>query len=327
MTEQLRVAVVGAGRMGSDHIARLRDRMTNVRVSAVVDIDEPKAQAAIEGIEGAKVFTDFTEALDSGDVDAVMVATPGFLHEQVLLPALTKGFPVFCEKPMTPDSESAWRVVEAEQAVGKRLIQVGFMRRFDRGYRTIRAAVESGEHGELLALDCEHINPEVPDSYTGRNLIDDTVVHEFDIVRYLTGEEVSAVQVRTAKQSSRAKEGLVDPAQILLETESGVRVSVNTHVTAEFGYAVTTRASFERTRLQEGVDEVTPGFEERFVQAYDTEIQEWIDACRKGVLEGPDAWDGYAAAACCEAGLEAIAAPGTSVEVALREKPELYRQA
>ncbi|WP_129358502.1 Gfo/Idh/MocA family protein [Rothia uropygioeca] len=325
MTEQLRVAVVGAGRMGSDHITRLRDRMKNVRVAAVVDIDESRAQAAIEGIQEAKVFTDFTEALDSGLVDAVMVATPGFLHEQVLLPALTKGFPVFCEKPLTPDSDSAWRVVEAEQAVGKRLIQVGFMRRFDQGYRNIRSAVKSGEHGELLALDCEHINPEVPEDYTGRNLIDDTVVHEFDIVRYLTGEEISSVEVRTCKNSSLAKEGLVDPAQILMETEAGIRVSVNTHVTATYGYAVTTRASFEKNHLHEGIDQVTPGFEERFVDAYDTEIQEWIDGCLTGVIAGPDAWDGYAAAACCEAGLTAIAAPGTSVNVELNEKPDLYR--
>ena len=91
MTQPLKVAVVGAGRMGSDHIIRLRDRMKNVRVTAVIDIDQPKAEAALEGIEGARVYTDFTEALDSGNVDAVMVATPGFLHEQVLLPALSRG--------------------------------------------------------------------------------------------------------------------------------------------------------------------------------------------------------------------------------------------
>ncbi|WP_085529020.1 Gfo/Idh/MocA family protein [Kocuria massiliensis] len=325
MTQPLKVAVVGAGRMGSDHIIRLRDRMKNVRVTAVIDIDQPKAEAALEGIEGARVYTDFTEALDSGNVDAVMVATPGFLHEQVLLPALSRGFKVFCEKPLTPDSESAWRIVEAEAAMGRKLVQVGFMRRFDEGYRRIRSAVQSGEHGELLALDCEHINPNVPDSYTGRNLIDDTVVHEFDVVRYLTGEEITTVQVRTGKNSSAAKEGLVDPAQVLADTEGGVRVSVNTHVTAGYGYAVSTRATFEKNHLQEGVDHVTPGFEERFVDAYDTEVQEWIDDCLSGELNGPDAWDGYAAAACCEAGLRAIEDPGTSVDVVLNEKPDLYR--
>lgn len=324
MTQQLRVAVVGAGRMGSDHIVRIRDRMQRARITAIVDIDEAKARSAVEGIDGAQVYTDFTQALDSGDVDAVLVATPGFLHEQVLLPAIAKKLPILCEKPLTPDSDSAWRVVQAEVQTGTTLVQVGFMRRYDSGYRTVRDAVRSGEHGDLLALDCEHLNPDVPPAYTGRNLIDDTVVHEFDGVRFLTGEEVTSIGVRAGKGSSHAKAGLLDPAQIFMDTESGIRVTVNTHVTAQYGYAVTTRASFESAHVNVGFDQVTPGFEERFVDAYDTEIQEWIDGCLRGVVEGPTAWDGYAAAACCEAGVRAVEHPGTSVAVELNEKPDLY---
>ncbi|GHD84726.1 MULTISPECIES: Gfo/Idh/MocA family protein [Kocuria] len=326
MSEDLRIAVVGAGRMGSDHIERIHHRMERARITAIVDIDETRAEAAIDGIDGARVYTDFTGAITSGEVDAVLVATPGFLHEDVLLPTLAQGLPILCEKPLTPDSASAWRVVQAESAIGRKLIQVGFMRRFDAGYQRIQQAVASGEHGELLALDCEHINPDVPAGYTGSNLIDDTVVHEFDGVRFLTGEEIASVQVRTGKNSCHATtEGLQDPAQILMDTDSGVRVSVNTHVTAQYGYAVTTRASFEETHLNEGVDQVHPGFEERFVDAYDTEVQDWIDGCLRGEVAGPDAWDGYAAAVCCEAGLRAVAEPGTTVAVELKQKPELYR--
>ncbi len=326
MSKDLRIAVVGAGRMGSDHISRIHHRMDRARIAAIVDIDEAKALSAIEGIDGARVYTDFTDAISSGEVDAVLIATPGFLHEDVLLPTLTQGLPILCEKPLTPDSESAWRVVQAESGVGRKLIQVGFMRRFDAGYQRIRRAVVSRTHGELLTLDCEHINPDVPASYTGSNLIDDTVVHEFDGVRFLTGEEIVSVQVRTAKTSRRVRtEGLQDPAQILMETTSGVRVSVSTHVTAQYGYAVTTRAAFEEAHLNEGMDQVHPGFEERFVQAYDTEVQEWIDGCLRGEVAGPDAWDGYAAAACCEAGLRAIAEPGSTATVELNEKPDLYR--
>lgn len=324
MTQELRVAVVGAGRMGTDHIIRIRDRMQRARITAIVDIDEEKARTAVQGIEGARVYTDFMAALDSGDVDAVVVVTPGFLHEEVLLPTITKGLPVLCEKPLTPDSESAWRVVQAEVQADIKLVQVGFMRRYDAGYREIQEAVRSNEYGELLALDCEHINPAVPDSYTGRNLIDDTVVHEFDGVRFLTGEEVTSVAVRAGKRTPLAKEGLVDPAQIMMTTESGVRVSVNTHVAAQYGYAVTTRASFVNAHVAVGTDQVTPGFEERFVDAYDTEIQEWIDGCSKGKVTGPTAWDGYAAAACCEAGVRAVDNPGTEVPVKLNARPALY---
>ncbi len=323
MSEQLRVAVVGAGRMGYDHIQRIHRRTEGALLSAVVDIDQAKAQQAVEGIEGARVYTDFLKVIDSGNIDAVLVATPGFLHAPVLQPALEAGLPILCEKPLTPDSASSYQIVEAEAALGKKLIQVGFMRRFDGGYRTIRAAVEAGLEGQLLQLDCEHINPFVPDSYSGSNLIDDTVVHEFDGVRYLTGEEIKSVQVLAGKKSSYASGELQDPAKIVMQTESGVLVTVSTHVTSQYGYSVTTKAVFEKNHLSVGNGLVSASFEPRFVDAYDQEVQAWVNAARKGEHTGPSAWDGYAAAVCCEAGLAALSS-GDTQEVVLQKKPELY---
>lgn len=153
MSAELRIAVVGAGRMGSDHISRIRDRMKKARLTAVIDINEEAATQAIEGIEGAKVYTNFLEALDSDTVDAVLIATPGFLHEAVLIPAIERGLPILCEKPLTTDSGSAWRVVEAEVKAGKKLVQVGFNRRFDAGYQDIKTKLDTGEYGELLQLE------------------------------------------------------------------------------------------------------------------------------------------------------------------------------
>lgn len=322
MTQELRIGVVGAGRMGYDHIKRIHSTINNAVVAAVIDIDEAKAQQAVEGIEGAKVFTDFETALEADAFDAVLIATPGFLHTPVLLPAIAKGLPILCEKPLTTDSASSWEIVQAEVAAGKRLVQVGFMRRFDSGYQKIRSLAESKEHGELLQLSCDHINPDVPESYTGRNLIDDTVVHEFDGIRYLTGEEIKNVQVRTGKNSKHVKGDLQDPAQVLIETESGILVTVNTHVVAQYGYAVTTKAVFEDQHLTVG-EEVCESFEPRFVDAYDAEVQAWVDAALAGEQVGPSAWDGYAAAACCEAGIRAIGS-GNIEGVILERKPELY---
>lgn len=324
MSHELRVGVVGAGRMGYDHIKRIHSRMTNAVVSAVIDIDEQKARQAVEGIEGVQVFTDCDVALESGAFDAVLIATPGFLHASVLLPALKKGLPVLCEKPLTTDSASSWEIVQAEVEAGRRLVQVGFMRRFDAGYQKIRSLVETGEYGELLQLSCEHINPDVPASYTGRNLIDDTVVHEFDGIRFLTGEEIKSVQVRTGKKSKYASVGLSDPAQVLIETEGGILATVNTHVVAQYGYVVATKGVFEENHISVGEDQVSESFEPRFADAYDAEVQAWVDASLAGTQVGPSAWDGYVAAVCCEAGIEAEAS-GNSVDVVLNEKPDLYR--
>jgi myo-inositol 2-dehydrogenase / D-chiro-inositol 1-dehydrogenase len=90
MTETLRVAVIGAGRMGADHIQRLNKRIHGAEVAAVVDVDLARAQAAIEGIPGAVALADAEEALNNGDVNAVLIATPGFLHEDILFPSSAK---------------------------------------------------------------------------------------------------------------------------------------------------------------------------------------------------------------------------------------------
>ena len=118
MNTPLRVAVVGAGRMGADHIERIHRRINGAEIAAVVDIDRARAEAAIAHIPGAVAHTDFQEVLDRDDIDAALIATPGFLHEQVLLSAIEHGLPTLCEKPLTPDAESSWRVVEAEAGCG-----------------------------------------------------------------------------------------------------------------------------------------------------------------------------------------------------------------
>jgi len=337
MTENLRVAVIGAGMMGADHIKRLHTRIHGAEVAAVVDIDPDRANAAIAGIPGAQAFATAAEAYASGDVNAVLIATPGFLHEQALLEALPLDIPILCEKPLTPDAESAWKIVQAEVEAGRKRIQVGFMRRYDAEYAELGGLIRGGELGDLLMLHCRHRNPSTPAGFTNEMLINDSVVHEFDVIRYLTGEEITSVQVRLGKASSKAPAGQHDPQHVLIETESGVLADVEIFVNAKFGYEVATEAAFEEAIVNIGRDggpyvrrsgawggQVTPSFIERFGAAYDVEVQSWVDAARRGELGGPSAWDGYATAACCEAGVEAQKS-GEKVAVVLNEKPELYR--
>ncbi|GAA1766161.1 Gfo/Idh/MocA family oxidoreductase [Pseudarthrobacter sulfonivorans] len=336
MTDILRVAVIGAGRMGADHIKRLSTRIHGAEVAAVVDVDISRAQAAIEGIDGAVALASADEALNNGDVNAVLIATPGFLHEEILYKALEKGFPILCEKPLTPDAESAWKVVQAETALGRKRIQVGFMRRFDAEYSALGSVIRNSELGELLMLHHQHRNPSTPEGFTNEMLINDSVVHEFDAIRFFTGEEITSVQVRLGKATRNAPNGQHDPQHVLLETESGVLADVEIYVNAKFGYQVATQASFEDGIVSIGGDagpyvqsagrwggQITPGFEERFGAAYDVEVQAWADAARRGEIGGPTAWDGYATAACCEAGVEAQKS-GEKVKVQLNSKPGLY---
>jgi myo-inositol 2-dehydrogenase / D-chiro-inositol 1-dehydrogenase len=337
VTKTLRVAVIGAGRMGADHIKRLSTRIHGAEVAAVVDVDLARAQAAIEGIDGAVALASADEALNNGDVNAVLIATPGFLHEEILYKALEKDFPILCEKPLTPDAESSWKVVQAELALGHKRIQVGFMRRFDAEYSALGSIIRNSELGELLMLHHQHRNPSTPEGFTNEMLINDSVVHEFDAIRYFTGEEITSVQVRLGKPTRNAPNGQHDPQQVLIETESGVLADVEIYVNAKFGYQVATQASFEDGIVSIGGDSgpyvqtagkwggnVTPGFEDRFGAAYDVEVQTWVDAALRGEIGGPTAWDGYATAACCEAGVEAQKS-GEKVKVHLNAKPDLYK--
>jgi myo-inositol 2-dehydrogenase/D-chiro-inositol 1-dehydrogenase len=336
ISTNLRVCVVGAGKMGADHIERLTRRIVGAEVSAVVDADVSRAKKAVEAIPSAAAVSDIGQALDQEDVNSVLIATPGFLHRDMLLQVLEQDLPILCEKPLTPDAPSSWEIVEAEQRRGKKRIQVGFMRRFDAEYQRLRGIITSGELGELLMLHCAHRNRETPPGFTNEMLINDSVVHEFDVIRYLTGQEIKNVQVRLGRATRHAPSGQHDPQHVLIETEKGVLADVEIFVNAQFGYQVATQAVFEEGIVNIGEDggpyirnagrwggEITPGFVERFREAYDIEIQRWVEAAKRGEVDEPTAWDGYATAACCEAGVAAQKS-GEKVDVSLKNRPSIY---
>jgi len=311
ISTNLRVCVVGAGRMGADHVERLTRRIVGAEVSAVVDADVSRAKKAVEAIPPAVAVSNIGQALDREDVNAVVIATPGFLHRDMLLQVRERDLPILCEKPLTPDAPSSWEIVEAEQRLGKKRIQVGFMRRFDAEYQRLRGLITSGELGELLMLHCSHRNPETPPGFTNEMLVNDSVVHEFDVIRYLTGEEIKNVQVRLGRATRHAASGQHDPqhaTQAVLE--KGI-VNIG-----EDG------GPYVRSAGRWG-GEITPSFVERFRGAYDIEVQRWVDAAKRGEVDGPTAWDGYATAACCEAGVAAQQS-GKKVDVSLKTKPGIY---
>jgi len=332
----LRVAVVGAGMMGADHIRRISTTISGAQVVSVVEPDEGRARAAVAGLPEASTRSRIEDALEHDRLDAVVIATPGPFHEPVLYPALEAGVAILCEKPLTPDSASSLRVLEAEQRLARPHIQVGFMRRFDAEYAALRSLIASKDAGELLLLKCAHRNPSTPPGYTERMLITDSVVHEFDVVPWLAGERIVSVEVRRLRRNSYAPEGLHDPQLVYIELESGTVAEVEINVNIGFGYQVTTEAVFER-----GVAEIgrTSGlktwqdgrwggvehgsFTTRFVDAYDAQVQRWVDAVHRGRIDGPSAWDGYVVAAACEAGV-ASQEGGGRVEVSTIAKPAFY---
>ncbi|MCI2237482.1 Gfo/Idh/MocA family oxidoreductase [Paenibacillus sp. TRM 82003] len=325
----LRVAVLGVGMMGQDHARRLAQLTKGARLVAVSDVDGARTDAVAAEF-GVRALHDPVAAVEDPEVDAVVIATPGFTHEGLVLKALEAGKPTLCEKPLTTSPETSRAIVEAERALGRQLVQVGFMRRFDAEYERLRAVVASQELGRPLFLHCVHRNATTPPNFSSEMLVLDSVVHEVDAARFLLGEEITAITVLRPGRTSNAPEGLQDPQFVLMETESGALVDVEIFVNTTTGYVVRTELVAERGTAQIGLGVglvqqsragwgggIPADFKERFGAAYDVEFQRWVDAVRSGAgVDGPGVWDGYAAAAVCAAGVESLRT-GRRVEVDL----------
>jgi myo-inositol 2-dehydrogenase / D-chiro-inositol 1-dehydrogenase len=331
---QLRIGVLGVGVMGADHVARITSRISGARVSVVNDYLTEKAEQIAESVPGARVAGDPLDAIAADDVDAVLLATPGPTHEKQLLACLEHRKPVLCEKPLTTDVATSLEVVRREAELGTPLIQVGFMRRFDPEYQQLKALIDGGELGRPLVMHCVHRNPAVPPTFDSAMMVKDSLVHEVDVTRFLLGEEITSVQIITPTPSPAAPAGLQDPQIAIFQTAGGQHVDVEVFVTTGVAYEVRTEVVGELGSATIGLDvglvrkshpgiwggRITPGFRERFGLAYDIEVQRWVDAVRGDVnVDGPTAWDGYAAAAVCAAGVQALET-GERVNVQLAER-------
>jgi myo-inositol 2-dehydrogenase/D-chiro-inositol 1-dehydrogenase len=210
----LSVGVIGTGMIGQDHIRRLTTVLSGVRVVAVSDIDRDRAARAAP--DGAEVFDTAGALIRSDRVQAVVICSWGPAHEEQLLDCIAAGKPVFCEKPLVTSEAAALRVIAAEVAFGRRLVQVGFMRRFDADYRRLKAVIDGGSLGAPLMYHSVHRNASVPEGpYTSEMPLNDTLVHDADIARWLLSDEIAGVEVRVPRRSARGG-ALRDPVIVLL---------------------------------------------------------------------------------------------------------------
>lgn len=328
----VRIGVVGAGAMGAAHVETLARWVPGARVSAVYDADETRAKEVASGV-GAEVAASGEALIADAGVDAVLIAAPDPLHEQLALACLEAGRPTLCEKPLATSVEGSRRIVEAEAASGRRLIQVGFMRRFDPAYLQLRAAIGSGEVGEVRAMHCLHRNAQAHPTATSEGVLVNSMIHEFDSVPWLLDDPLTAVTVH----APRVPDGALQDTQIaVLETVAGRVVTVEVSVNARYGYDIHTEVvgttgtasltpPYGTSVRRAGVDGrvVDSDFVARFVDAYRVELGAWVQSVLDGAPTGPSAWDGHLA------NLAAFAAVASlhgrcRVEVPQEERPDLY---
>jgi myo-inositol 2-dehydrogenase/D-chiro-inositol 1-dehydrogenase len=332
----IRVGVIGTGGIGTDHAMKLATGISGSTVSAVTDINRARAEEVAAAVGGAEVFADGFELIKSGDVDAVVIASIGETHAAFTLACIAAAKPVLCEKPLAPTTAECLGILEAEVARGKRLVIVGFMRRYDAGYREVKAALDGGAIGEALILHNVHRNPTVPETFTSFMTMTDSMIHEIDTTRWLLGEELVSVQVIPPKRTSRAFPHLQDPQFALFRTASGILSTAEFFANCQYGYDVRCElVGSEGTasllnpvvasQVLNGSDAnvVPPNWRVRFGAAYHAELQAWITGLLHGEIVGPSAWDGYAATRVTELGVEAVKT-GQRVAIDYIPKPGLY---
>jgi myo-inositol 2-dehydrogenase/D-chiro-inositol 1-dehydrogenase len=328
----IRIGVIGTGVMGADHARTLSATISGATVEAVFDVDTRRAAAAAAG---GRVLDDPLALIKDVDVDAVLIASSDATHEEFVLAGIAAGKPVLCEKPLAPDVAGCLRIVDAELAVGRRLVSVGFMRRYDAGYAALKQTLAAGEVGAPLLMHCVHRNASVPEAFTSSMLVTSSAAHEIDITRWLLGEEIVAVSSHRPKASSLVG-ALQDPQFLVFETASGVLVDVEVFVNARYGYDVRCELVGERgtatlapeaptlVRRDGSASSAIPhDWRDRFAGAYGRELQDWVDGIGAGTARGASAWDGYAATAVAQAGVAALESGRTAVE--LVTKPPLYK--
>ncbi len=323
-SDPLRVGVIGTGAMGRDHIATLERAVPRARVTVVHDRATDLAEKVAAPV-GARVAATPDALVGADDVDAVVVCSPDPTHLELVLACLAAGVPVLCEKPLAVTAEGTAQVVATETALaaqrgGGRLVQVGFMRRYDPAYVGLKRAVHDGSQGDPVLLHCSHRNPGNATGVTPELVVSNSMVHELDVARWLLEDEVVAVTARTVRRAGEWQPG--DPVVAWLDTASGALVEVEVFVNAGYGYDVRCEAvgTTGRSALP---DLVGPDFQTRFADAYRIELEQWVDAVLAGSPTGPSAWDGHRATVVATACVESLHT-GATVEVPAEPRPGLY---
>jgi predicted dehydrogenase len=310
---RVRFVVVGAGRAGIVHARNLRFCIADASLEGLVDPDTERAKILARELElpQDRVFPSLEKALDALDAEAVVIATPTPTHAPLALMALERGLHVFCEKPLARNLAEGRAMVEAARRSG-RVLQVGFMRRFDPAFSEARRLIQQGAIGRPIYLRSLTRCPGLPprwawDPREGLGLLGEVNSHDFDVLYFLSGLKV--VRVSAWGRALRFPEYRMEEAHfydtvtVLVELERGVLGNVEGICPAGYGYDTRAEVVGEegtlmlggleryplvrvRTGQGGGLGEwpVHPSWTERFHEAYRAEMHHFVQ-CVAGRLE------------------------------------------
>jgi myo-inositol 2-dehydrogenase/D-chiro-inositol 1-dehydrogenase len=308
----LRFGLLGAGRIGQIHGRNLA-ALPGARLVALADVDRGAASALAEAT-GAEV-RDAPAILSAGDIDALLIATPTDTHADLIEAAARAGKAVFCEKPVDLDAARVQRCLAVVEASGIPLM-IGFNRRFDPNFAALKQRLDAGAIGTVEMVTVISRDPAPPPlSYIARSggLYRDMMIHDFDMLRFLLGEEPVELTAYGSALVDPAigAAGDVDTAVVVLRTASGKLAQISNSRRAAYGYdqRIEVHGSKGMARadnlLETSVeiasatgfarDPAQNFFLERYAAAYRLEIAAFVAAVSEGRAPSPGGRDGLQA--------------------------------
>jgi myo-inositol 2-dehydrogenase/D-chiro-inositol 1-dehydrogenase len=330
---RLRIALLGAGRLGAVH-ARTLATLPGARLVAIAD-PRPEGRRQAEFYD-ARALAEPLEAIDDPGVDAVVIVTPTAAHAPLIEAAARAGKPIFCEKPIALDVASTERALAAVAERGVAL-QLGFQRRYDAGFADAQRRIAAGELGKVHLLRAVGHDPYPPAREyilgCGGQFVDMSI-HDIDIARFITGLEIESVAAFGARLGAQATDfaetGDWDTTVLNLRFAGGALGSIVNSRQSGYGYDIHTDVLGDRGAVKVGyerhtpitrysragaVHDYVPYFPERFAQAYAAELAAFVDAVREGRPVTPTGHDGLAALKVALAATESARQGGAPVRV------------
>ncbi len=299
----IRVGVVGTGVMGAGHARFLNKHIEGAEVVAISDINVEGMKKLAEDLGTVQLQTTNPEELISSPlVDAVLIASPDQFHAEQVRLTLKYKKPTLCEKPIASTIEDAKAVVkeidEAEKALGKRLISMGFMRRFDPAFVKVKTEVASGKYGKPLyvrVVSRNHFSP----GTTSEGILINSAVHDFDIYRWMFGSEWESVTPFYPPHTDQAPSDVKDPLTFVAKMKNGITIIANASANGAAGYDTRAEVVCETGSLEIGpfgdvAIRTLENFEankggkmeinwmKKFEQAYINELGAWIKELATG---------------------------------------------
>jgi myo-inositol 2-dehydrogenase / D-chiro-inositol 1-dehydrogenase len=240
VSNKLHFGILGAGRIGRVHAETLAFRLPEAEIVAIADINQEAAHEVAARCNIRKVAASAEEIFSDKAIDAVLICTSTDTHAELIVKAAQAGKHIFCEKPISLSLEKIDRSLAAVEKAGVQL-QVGFNRRFDSNFLRVRQAVASGEIGKPSLMHIISRDPAPPPiSYLkpSGGIFLDMMIHDFDMARYLMGEEVEEIYATGGVMIDPAfkGEGDLDTALVVLHFKSGAIGTIDNSRKAVFGY-------------------------------------------------------------------------------------------